>query len=166
MDSWFFTGVIYDMFVVYDLVCLAMLSACAIHYNSSSGRIAAICYLLVVLMGSIESFFTLHLMIQKALYALPFIVGVLFVKRKTAIMFASFIFIQIIYMTENLFFGMDKTIISSSYPVLCFMSVILITTSISEGDSRGGNIIDHINNLYRNFLSHHSIHSHANHKKH
>ena len=53
MDSWFFTGVIYDMFVVYDLVCLAMLGACAIHYNSRSARIAAACYLLVVVMGSL-----------------------------------------------------------------------------------------------------------------
>ena len=104
-------------------------------------------------------------MIQKALYALPFIVGVLFVNKKVSIMFAAFIFVQIVYMAENLFFGMDKTIISGAYPVLSFMSVILITTSISEGESRGGNIVDHINNLYRNFLSHHSIHSHANHKK-
>tara|TARA_R110000796_G_scaffold168320_1_gene285231 strand:+ start:198 stop:701 length:504 start_codon:yes stop_codon:yes gene_type:complete len=165
MDSWFFTGVIYDMFVVYDLVCLAMLGACAIHYNSRSARIAAACYLLVVVMGSFDSFLTLHLMIQKALYALPFIVGVLFVNKKVSIMFAAFIFIQIVYMAENLFFGIDKTIISSSYPVLCFLSVILITTRISEGESRGGNIIDHINNLYRNFLSNHSVHNHANQKK-
>jgi len=166
LNSWFFTGVIYDSFVVYDLLCLAMLSSCALHYRSNSAIIAAVSFSLIVIMGAIDAFLTLHLMIQKALYAPPFMIGAIFVNRKIALAFSLFILIQIVYMVENLLFLTNISAITSYYPVLCFISVILITARISaEGDQNGGNIGTGIVDIYRRIHSASIIHDQKAHEK-
>jgi hypothetical protein len=133
IGSWFFTGVIFDAFVVYDLFALAMLAGASLFYANKAALIALFCYLSLVLMGASDDFLRVDVAVQKGAYFIPFFVGAFFVSWKPRLYFFGFALIQLIAMIENIIYGMELSFISDFYPVACFFAVILITLNLRGG---------------------------------